>query len=108
VVEAWLAAYCLTLAVELPVASWLLRSEDRVKPALAALLGTSCTHPLLWFVWLRLFDDYWLYIVSGEAAVVLLETVGYRFLVGIGWRRALGVSALVNAASYLAGVVFWS
>jgi hypothetical protein len=38
---------------------------------------------------------------------VLLETVGYRYLVGIGWWQAFGVSALVNAGSYLAGVVLW-
>jgi hypothetical protein len=107
VIQAWLAAYVLTLAVELPLAAWLLKSLDRSRAALAALIGTSCTHPLLWFVWLGLFDDYWLYITTGEAAVVLLETVGYRFLVGIGWRQALGISALVNAGSYLAGVLLW-
>lgn len=102
--EAWLAAYCISIGIEAPFAAFLLRPVSRFTPALAAMLGTSLTHPTLWFGWSKLFDNYWLYILTGEAAVVLAETVVYRLVVGVGWRRALGVSALVNAASYLAGI----
>ncbi len=103
--QAWLPSFVLTLAIELPLAAALMRRDHPWKPALAAGLGTAMTHPLLWFVWPRVVSDYWLYIVTGEAGVVLLETVVYRTLIGIGWRRAFGVAALVNAASYLLGTL---
>ncbi len=105
VFDAWLPSFGLTLAVELPAAALLMRRDHPWKPALAAGLGTALTHPLLWFAWPQVVSDYWLYIATGEAGVVLLETVVYRNLVGVGWARAFGVAAIVNAASYRAGVM---
>ena len=106
IVQAWLASYVLTLTIEIPLAAALMGRDHPWKPALAAGLGTTMTHPLLWFLWPHVVSDYWLYIVSGEVGVVLLETVVYRALVRIDWGRAFGVAALVNAASYLLGTLF--
>jgi len=102
---AWAAAFAITLVLELPCAAWLLRARSRWRGALAAVVGTAITHPLLWFAWSRVFESYWLYIATGEGLVVLLETVAYRLIAGVGWRMALGVSAVVNAVSYLVPVL---
>ena len=48
----WLAAFLLTVAVEVPVAALLLRraEPDRVRLVLLVVFANLATHPIVWFV----------------------------------------------------------
>lgn len=47
---------------------------------------------------------YWPAVAILEAAVILTEAYVYRLLCGFSTPKALGVSALLNLASFLAGL----
>jgi hypothetical protein len=104
----------LTLAVELPVAAALGLRSGR---ALAAVACVSLfTNPLLTFGGLLLAQAYdWsstpvtalAVIVPAEIAVVIGEWRLLLWALGGSPRRMLLVSAAMNAASALAGLVFW-
>ena len=51
-VALWARAFAITLAVEVPIATWLLRDADpsRLRRAGAALAGNLATHPAVWFI----------------------------------------------------------
>jgi hypothetical protein len=77
--------------------------------ALAAMLASLFTHPLLWAVF------YDVHAIVGplttpllEAAVFLAEAPFYRWLVGCRWIDALLASLLVNAASWGAGEIIYA
>lgn len=77
--------------------------------ALAAMLGSMLTHPVLWMV----FHD--VHAVVGplttpllEMAVFLAEAPVYRLVAGCRWIDALLASLLVNAASWGAGEVIYA
>ena len=102
---AWLLAFLLSLAVEAPL--YVLVSRGRCawpRAALAGAAGTCLTHPLLWFVWVRLVSDYATYIISGEILVALIETVVFWRLARVDLRTAVAASFLANAASVLVGL----
>ena len=56
-VEEWFPAFLLTLAVEIPVAVFLLRHADAALPRLVLLVvfANLATHPAVWFVFTQLF-----------------------------------------------------
>lgn len=103
-----MVAYGLTLAVEGAVA-YVLAPRFGVGPrraALAAIVGSALTHPLLWS------GAYWLYPLFRRLTVPLLELVvvgaeslAYRGLATSSWRTALWLSFLVNLTSYFLGEV---
>jgi hypothetical protein len=108
---AWATAFVMTLLVEVPVmvaVAKVREDVDRAVPVwllvVAALCCSAVTHPLLWFVWRRLIADYGLFVVSGEAMVVCLETL---ILFGVArpmtLRRAALVSLVANVASWAVG-----
>lgn len=106
----YLPSLLFTLAVELPLLALLLHKRCGWKKAvLAGLLGTCAMHPLLWYVWPHVFETYWLYIITGELLVVAVEAVVIQLVAKPGsfW-TALGVSGVVNAASYVGGPVLRS
>lgn len=77
--------------------------------ALAAMLGSMLTHPVLWMV----FHD--VHAVVGplttpllELAVFVAEAPAYRWIAGCRWIDALLASLLVNAASWGAGEVIYA
>jgi hypothetical protein len=102
----WGAAFLLTLLIELPIYGWLgHRCGTGPRAVAGGGLGTLMTHPLLWFAWPLVVADYLLRTISGELLVCLLEGVVLRAVApGMGWRRAMAVSFLANAASYGTGV----
>lgn len=107
---AWAWAFARTLLVEVPLVVLLvraLRSGDRPtlpRAALAALLGSALTHPLLWFVWSRVVEDYHRYLLSGELLVVAIEALLLWGLARpLSLRRCLGISLVVNGASMAVG-----
>ena len=104
----YLPALMLTWAVELPLLVLLLRRHAPWQRVVGAgALGTALTHPQLWYLWPRLFDDYAVYIVCGELAVVAIEAVVIALICRrhLGPLLALGASALANAGSYIVGVM---
>ena len=113
-VAAWLAAFVLTLLIEIPVfalVARLLGRKDAGRAPLWRLLlagaaGTCVTHPLLWFVWPRLFGDYSAYIVSGELLVAAIEA-GTFYLIArpIRLPTAIAASFLANGLSFFVGLI---
>jgi hypothetical protein len=106
-----LEAFGLTLGVE-SVAAILLAPAfqiSRGRAALSAVLGSTLTHPLLWY------SFYKAYAVLGiattpvlEGVVILAEAPFYRFLAKARWLEALLLSVLINAASWAAGEVIYA
>lgn len=103
----WLGLYAKTLAVEIPVYVWLTRGTvPPRRAALAALACSTITHPILIYLWPRLFTDYQPYIVSGELLVAATEAVVFYLLARpVTWTRAVAVSFIANAASYGVGLL---
>jgi hypothetical protein len=108
--------------VEVPLLVLLLRKRcGASRAALTGVAASGVTHPLLWYGWTQVIPPYtyrlWLrYVVTGELLVVAVEAaivalVALRVVPGWTWSRrvlvALGVSALVNAASLGAGMLTW-
>jgi hypothetical protein len=107
---AWAWAFGRTLLVEVPLVLllvWALRDGERPtlsRAALAAMIGSAVTHPLLWFAWSRVVHDYSSYLLSGELLVVAIEALLLWWLARpLPLRRCLGISLVVNGASIAVG-----
>jgi hypothetical protein len=76
----------------------------------AAVLANTASHPLLWFVLLRVLPGSFLArVLVGEVMVIVLEALVYlRALRPIRLGHTLAVSATLNAASYLVGIAFFN
>ena len=105
----WLAAFLLTVAVEVPVAGWLLRRDepDRVRLVLLTAFASLATHPIVWYVWTQVFlVGTPAYLVAAEAFAVLVEAAFYwAAFRGVRPSRALLISLAANAASFATGTV---
>jgi hypothetical protein len=106
---AWLVAFLVTVAVEVPIVLALTRqSETRVAQRLALIVFAQlATHPLVWFVF-----PYIVGIRGGTATLLseawawLAEAAIYGLVFrGVTFTRALALSAVANGTSVLAGVV---
>ncbi len=105
----WHLAFLLTLVLEVPV--YVLMTRGAVPAwhgALAGILCSAVTHPLLWFIWTRVIATigYVPYVVSGELLVAATET-GILFLVcrPLRWGRALLASLMANGFSFGVGLL---
>jgi hypothetical protein len=105
----WFAAFVLTLAVEVPIAAYLLRSAepDRVRRVLLVVFANLATHPIVWYVMTQpLLVGTWEYVLVSESWAVAAEAVFYwAAFRPAGPRRALVTSVVANAASFLVGLV---
>jgi hypothetical protein len=107
--RAWLIAFLITVAVEAPIVVYLTRDHpiSVKRRALLAVFAQLMTHPLVWFVFPRIAG------LTGRSALALSELWAWLaeaafyavVLPGLSPARALGVSAIANAASILAGLV---
>lgn len=99
-----LAAFAMTLAIELPVVAL---AAGRLGPAVgwrralaAGVVASSLTHPLAWWLRWRLGPDE---AVAGffaiELAVILMEAVVLKIGLGWNWRGAAALSTAANTAS---------
>jgi hypothetical protein len=101
----WLAAFALTLAIEVPLATLLLPGPRRRRITLA-VVAQCVSHPAVWFVFPELPLSYRMMLVVAESWAVLSEAAVYALLGdGVSPRRALGVSLLTNATSFLASLL---
>lgn len=108
-VSGWFVAFVLTVAIELPIAAWILR---RAEPDLARRLAlivfaNLVTHPAVWWVFSQLFLVGTLeYTLAAEAWAVGAEAVFYAVTIrNLGARRAIVVAVLANGASFAIGRV---
>jgi hypothetical protein len=108
-VSGWFVAFVLTVAIELPIAAWILR---RAEPDLARrlaliVLANLVTHPAVWWVFSQLFLVGTLeYTLAAEAWAVGAEAVFYAVTIrNLGARRAIVVAVLANGASFAIGRV---
>jgi hypothetical protein len=75
----WFTSFILTLCIELPVLSVLLREEKIEKVLFVGLLMNLVTHPTLWFIFPGIIPAEY-YILLGEILVFLIEFVpGFVF-----------------------------
>jgi hypothetical protein len=106
----WLVAFCLTLAVEVPIAAWALSRFEPRRPLLVArcAFANLSTHPLVWFAPALLPLRGWWSIAVLELFAWAVEALFYATVfAGLPLRRAAAVSLVANAASLAAGVVLF-
>ena len=105
----WFAAFLLTLAIEIPIAGYLLRrvEPDRVRLMILIAFANLATHPIVWYVITQLFlIGTWEYLLVAESWAVAVEALFYAVAFrGIGPRRAIAVAVIANAASFIAGAI---
>lgn len=109
----WFKAFMLTLMFEVPV-FWAIARQDKKligscptwRVLVAAATGTCLTHPLFWFVWPLVVNEYNAYIISGELLIAFVETFIFMLVARpIRFRFALMASFVANAVSFGAGIV---
>ncbi len=103
----WLAAFLLTLAIEVPIGLVLLR---RAEPDLRRLFflvifANLVTHPAVWFIFTQLFlIGTPQYTLAAETWAVVVEAIFYFVTIrGLAPTRAITVAVVANAASFLIG-----
>jgi hypothetical protein len=107
----WLAAFCLTLLVEIPAVVLLARRlEPRPRRRAAlALLGNVLSHPAVWFVFPALGLGWVATTTLSESWAWLVEAALYRAgFAHAGWRPALVVSLVANLLSFGLGLGLWA
>jgi hypothetical protein len=108
-VSAWWQAFVVTVAVEALIVLALTRDAKVALPKRFALIvfAQLATHPLVWFVFPRLAGLRGsTALMLSEAWAWLAEAAFYALtLPGMRPARAVGVSAVANGASVLAGVL---
>ena len=106
-VSGWFAAFVVTLAVELPIAGYLLRRAglDLLRLGLLIVFANLVTHPIVWFVIPQfVLVDTTTYTVAAETWAIAAEALFYWVAIqGLSARWALTVAIVANAASFLAG-----
>lgn len=103
----WVEYFGLTVAIELLVAVPLLRGAGTLpRRAAAVVVGNLASHPIVWFVLARVISSRSLMIPVAESWAIASEAVVYALVFpSLPKTRALGVSAVANAASFLVGLV---
>ena len=105
----WFAAFLLTLAVEVPIAVFLLRRTEPnlLRAAALVVFANLITHPMVWFVWTQVFligtPEY---VIAAETWAIVAEAAFYAIVVrGLGPGRAILIAVVANAASFAVGRV---
>lgn len=104
----WAVAFAITSAVECVVAGSLLGSKQGsfARRALVVLLAQWVSHPTVWFILPELGMSRLLFVLVAESWAVASELGVYRVVFpAITWRRAIVVSLLANACSFLVGLL---
>lgn len=106
-------ALIFSIAIEAVVALVLIRAlgwGSGLNAALAASVGTLVTHPIVWALIPRIEEPlgYAGSVALVESGVVLAESIAYRLLVPLRWRRALIASLIANGASTAAGLLYYA
>lgn len=102
----FIAAYALTLAVEIPVLLVLLGKQHGWKlTARNGIVASSLTLPFVWFVFPSLGLGYWPALAVSEIFAFAAEAgIYFALFKKIGARRAIVASAACNSASFILGM----
>lgn len=104
----WLHFFAFTVIVEALVAFPMLGNSDKSIPRRigAILIANFTTHPIVFFFLARVIHDRTAMTIIAESWAVLAETAVYALIFSnMKWSRALSVSALANAASFVLGSI---
>jgi hypothetical protein len=108
-VSGWFAAFVITVAIEAPIAAFLLRRSepDLVRLVTLIVFANLATHPVVWYVLTQLLlVGTPGYTLVAETWATVAEAVFYAAAIrGLPWRRALLVAVAANATSWLGGRV---
>lgn len=111
---AWLKIFTLTYAVETPIYGAALRSQLAWRwTLLLSLLLNLATHPIVWFVLPRLFDNQVTFALFAEAfavtveALILAAAARLREWPRREWLWCFGLAFVANAISATAGEVLY-
>src|SRR4029079_12215861 len=100
----WFVAFLLTLAVEVPIATLMLRRDEPnlLRAAALVVFANLVTHPLVWYVWSQVFlIGTPQYVIAAEAWAILAEAVFYAVVIrGIRPGRAFLLATVANVASF--------
>jgi hypothetical protein len=103
----WLAAFLLTLAVEVPLVLLLLRrtERERIRLAILVVFANLATHPIVWFVISQVALVGTIgYILLAEIWATAAEALFYWIaLRSLSARRAVAVAVAANVSSFLVG-----
>lgn len=109
----WVITFSLTCLLELPIYVIPLRRVVPLGWALALVLGLNlATHPIVWFLLPRLFENQLHYVLIAEAFAVVVEGLilgaltFWRRWQGWGWLAMIGLAFLANAWSEALGELF--
>ncbi len=111
--QRFLISLFFTLVIELPIVFVLIRYFFKYKSLtiskilFTSLIATALTLPYLWFV-LPIFmgNNRVLYIIIGEALVILIEAIIYNQYLRLKFYESFAVSLIANISSVLFGVFF--
>lgn len=98
---AWLPAFALTLAIEVPLVAAFAPPSRRCSMAAIAAAAQACTHPLAWLAVVDVQLGWW----TVEVTVVVLEAIFYAAAGDLRWRAPVA-ALLANGASAGAGLAW--
>lgn len=99
-------ALLLTLVIEVPIGSLIIKTKSAVIPLiLINILTNPALNALLMilFALTESYTAYWITMVIGEIAVFVGEGFLIRSLCDIPLKRSMIISIVINAASFLLG-----
>jgi hypothetical protein len=105
--QGFIPAYLLTIAIETALALFLLRKKyDGMLIARNSVIASTLTLPFVWFVFPALgFGSWALQTAVAEIFAFLVEAAAYRVIFPkMGWMEALKTSFVCNAASFMIGL----
>lgn len=105
--QAYLEAWVVTLAVEVPVVAALYPGR-RLRMALVCIVASSITHLAMHFLLPLVLGSYTAWIIAGELGATAVEAAAYYgFATPRSLGRALVASAAANSLSYAAGLLLY-
>ena len=106
-----LEAFGITLAIE-SIAAIALAPAFRIKrhrAVLSAVLGSTLTHPIVWYGFYQLYPHLGVGTVPAlETFAIVAEAPFYCVLAKVKWTEAFLLSVLVNAASWWTGELIYA
>ncbi|MDD5190096.1 MAG: hypothetical protein PHE50_03525, partial [Dehalococcoidales bacterium] len=109
--QTFLVGLLLTWVIEIPVAvviiKYLMKRQEIgiIKIIFVGLVASGLTLPYLWFVLPLYVSNNFLYLVSGELLVVIVETLIYSQFLKLKLIPSFTVSLVANIASTLIGML---
>jgi hypothetical protein len=102
--QQFLVALAVTVTVE-TLCLFVLLKEPRHLLLFTGIFSSCATLPYVWFVLPIFIEAHYLYVLSSEGIAVVLEGIIYCSVLRLPLKRALVVSLICNAASFLIGLL---